>query len=283
MIARGFIVLFALAGCDKLFLGKEPPDALTAEDISSRPFDTPVPFANLNTSGDEDRATLTSDLLHLVFHRGGVLMASSRTRVDADFDPPLPITELTDTKQTVRGCISRDGKRLYFSREVDGGNRSDFDIFVTTRPAVDAAWEPPHALDELTTMFPDGDERCGWESPDATTLLISTTFYASQDIVKLGRTAPGTRFISFDPQIDFNSGDREGAPWATADASIVVFDRTDPNGNVMLWQGTLQGTRYAVRPLSELGLPGRNGSPWLSDDGRTMVFTHENDLYIATR
>src|SRR5205085_7191607 len=121
--AMKWLVLLLLAGCDKVFLGGIRPDASTVDDdanpivISAIEFANPMPIASLNTADEEDRPTLTDDMLELYFHRttGGLakVFVAKRDSLQEPFRTPAPVDLMPG--ENLRACISGDGLRIAFT------------------------------------------------------------------------------------------------------------------------------------------------------------------------
>jgi WD40-like Beta Propeller Repeat len=281
---RGSALLLVLAGCDKLFLGHEPidapPQALDGPTVSDLVFGTPKRLANVNTSEEEDRPTLTDDLLELYFHRGTDMYVARRPSTDVDFSSAQPITELSEA---FKGCVAGDGLRIYFSRNDLDDER---DIYIATRASRAAPWDVPVKIPELIT-FPKAIEYCGWERRDRLLMYFSVQQALDTDIWRASRTSTSLPYER-GPFPDFSTMARENAPWASEDGTIVVFDRVQ-SGRFDLLQATLVGAQYQIRPLDEINRDDSGqGAPWLSPDGHVLFYVsnHEDprgDIYMATR
>ena len=73
-------------------------------------------------------------------------------------------------------AITKDGLSLYFARGisgVDGEERQDWNIYVSTRPSLDASWGEPRLLPEHINT--DGAEHSVSFSPDGRWLYFSST------------------------------------------------------------------------------------------------------------
>jgi len=186
-------VAHLLAGCDSVFDLERPPidaaepDALDAP-VTMMPFDPPEPLS-LNTPGEEDRPSLTDDMLEIYFHGEGRLYRSTRASTDEIWSPREEIVEL-GVGDMRRPCISGDGKTLYFSKGLAG----QFDIMVSTRPARDATWGAAAPLPAPINRA-SSSEYCGWNSPDGLVLLFISNYLAGgeNDIFRATRTSPMDR------------------------------------------------------------------------------------------
>ena len=283
------LVVLALVGCDKILLGPERLDAsIDPLDIANLPFGPPMPIASVNTDADEDRPTLTADLLELYFHRTEVttrsrIWVAKRARVDDPFGPPEIVTKL-DIGNVARACVSSDGLRIYFSHVPSIADYGD--IYFASRATRADDWSTPTVVPELTTV---AKEFCGSERSDRLVMLGmsdsgGTTF---DDTWMVSRTSQDLPWGPRAPIAELNTVDEEGAPWADASGVILVFDRRKTGSSeVAIFQATLQGQTYAVRKLTELEQDGRQGSPWVSPDGRTLVYAvgdTRGDVFMATR
>lgn len=96
---------------------------------------------------------------------------ATRAGPGAPFGAPELVQELVfDDLSTVDGFLTQDGLSLFFNLTPDAGE-SQGDLFVATRPSLDAPFGAPEPLDELNTS---GDERDPWLSPDDKHLFFSS-------------------------------------------------------------------------------------------------------------
>lgn len=283
-------MLAALAGCaDVLGLGAVtvPPDA---------PPDSPppmiLPFSEpalldgaVLTTGEEDDPSLTADMLELYFVRDVDLYVSKRDTATAPWPAGIAIAELNTTGLEVMPSVSRDGLTLYFSR----GDGTQRDIFVTTRGSRDEDWSTPAPL-AIDLNLPTSSEHPTWSSPEGLQLLVETFPVpdGNHEIFLATRASIGDPFTSV-PLDGINTVAHEGAAWATDDGQTIMFE-SNRSGNMDVWEARRYGDGWVVGNHPELDSTASNktdGTPWLSPDGTTVVFSSSREgtdqLYIATR
>ncbi len=278
-----FCALLLLVGCDGVFglthVNSPPVDAAPPTFV---PFGEPTPLTGVVSAGEDDDPSLTADMLEIYFLRDADLWRAERTSVIAPWSAALPVSELNSATTELRPSVAGDGLTMYFGR----GTAGSYDIYVATRAARTAPWDPP-ALLGLDLNLPDTSELPGWSSPDGLMLFVESTAGVNHDIFVGTRESTSESFIGapFDA-IEF--GNTDGAPAATADGSTLVF-ASSRSGEMSIWEAIeVQGTWFLQRHV-ELDGVGVRGTPWLSPDGTAVVFTGtrqgstDDELYTATR
>lgn len=279
-------VLFALAGCDGVFgLDRLPPvidGAVDAAMPDFAPFDTPVPFEELNSNTIDEDATLTADLLEVFFARNGDLWTATRESVDSAWSSPVQATELNTSNHELRPSISSDGLTIYFVRSGTGA----YHIYYATRVSRGSEWSTPILL-SLDLYEPNTAALPGWLSPDGLMMFVERISAEERAIFVATRDTPNADFVTerFEG-IDF--GITNGAPWATPDRSRLVF-ASNRSGRMSIWEAAEVGGTWILHRHTELDVARVRGTPWLSPDGRMIVFAGtsssgtDGDLYFATR
>ena len=277
------VLLVALAGCDLVFrtdAAYVPPGVNVDATV-----DTPAPVAGLlfadiapfaatvNTSGEEDRPSLTADQLEMYFHRANDIYVTRRDALDAPWSEAVKVPNVSTPSAEIHACITGDGLTLYFTRSAN--------LFVATRDAKTAPWSSgavlPNEINE------SGTERCGYASDNGLELYFDTNVYAGgeRDIVHATRLAPNLAWAAGRDALDDPDAD-DTAPWRdAAGASYVFATRRGGTPFRMVEYVVEQGTFIEHPELGEAG------TPWLSPDGRTIYFSRVNgmqtDLFVATR
>jgi hypothetical protein len=132
------------------------------------PWGNITPISELNTVELEHSPTLTPNGLRMVFDRDGELFESTRGSTADPWGSPVPLTELNRAGFYVGdGELADGGLTLYFDSEFAA---TGLDLYVTTRPSLDAPFEAPAPMDTLNTS---GHESDPWLSPDGRTLFFA--------------------------------------------------------------------------------------------------------------
>ncbi len=278
--------LLAMVGCDGVFgldrLTPPTPPPVDATPPTFAPFGPPMPLAGIVTPGEDDDPALSEDGLEIYFLRDGDLYSARRDAVEAPWSGHALVAELSSSETEMRPSLSADGLRIDIAR----GGMGVYDIFVATRPSRRDGWNTP-ALLAIDLNQSTKDAAPGWSSPDGLTLFVESSAGANHDIFIATRTSPGEPFVSapFDA-IEF--GGTDGAPWATAAGSTLVF-ASNRSGEWSIWEAVAFADTWMLHRHTELDVAGVRGTPWLSPDGRMIVFTGtraggtDDDLYFATR
>ena len=133
-------------------------------DPACTPFGSPQVIAELSSgtaNGYDEDPTLTSDMREIYFlstRDGGPghgdVWRSSRESVDASWNPPVLVDAVSSPSRETSPAISFDGLFLYFASDRDGG-QGNYDIYLSSRPTVDAGWSSPISVDGLNSPGDD--------------------------------------------------------------------------------------------------------------------------------
>jgi hypothetical protein len=99
-----------------------------------------------------------------------------------EFGAPMPIPELELGARVVDGFLTPDLLTLLFS---SGEGEDKGDLFVVSRPNLDAPFGEPVALEDINT---EHDERDPWLSPDGRRLFFTSNRGESHDIYEVAVT-----------------------------------------------------------------------------------------------
>ena len=314
----------ALAGCHDQRIPTMPADRmiplhLTSHDESSPDmvglaaagaWSEPVNLgAPINSSGADQSPALSTDALSLYFSSdrpggfGGVdLWVSHRATPESSWETPVNLGTTINTADGETGpSLSLDGHLLFFASSRAGGE-GNFDIYVSYRANVndDLAWGDP--VDVGPGVNSPAGEFGPWYSDggaDGPVLYFArgpnsnfTQIYSApitRDGLSKGPAAPVTELN--DPAFT------QGRPTLLASGREIVFysNRTGGLGGTDLWTATRRSTNDPWSPPVNLGAPLNSSTgellPSLSRDGRTLVFTTNNnpvglggmDIWMSTR
>jgi Tol biopolymer transport system component len=135
----------------------------------------PVLEAALSSSEDDYHGNISSDGLTIFIssRRGGLnvtdLFYATRPNVGAPWSVPLAIAELNTAFIETEPHSDDAQTLLYFTS--DGPGQGATDIWQSTRAMPNGAWGAPSGVDELNTMYNEGD---AWLAPDGKTLFMSS-------------------------------------------------------------------------------------------------------------
>lgn len=201
------------------------------------------------------------------------------------------ITELSSAGQDVAPWISRDGLRMYFSR--DGVPLGHGDIYFASRGSPTATFA---AATPVVNLNSPGEEGRVWlTSPDELTIAVSTTHDGPLDIHMNTRAA--TQPFGTPDSVHLAMVNAEGTqrydPFLTDDLLRLYFAaNTKPGGKLQLWVAT------RATPGDDFGAPSpvpgiadnslNESGPALYQDERLVLFSSfpnnaPVDLYYATR
>jgi hypothetical protein len=274
-------------------------------------WSTPENITVINSAFVELQPALSPDGLALYFASGrpggsgaNDIWVSSRSTLDSPWGAPVNLGAAINTASNDVGpSLSGDGHLLFFFSDRPGGHGNP-DIYVSYRANTndDFNWGPPVNLGpdvntsdyESAPMYlqnvDEGRVNLYFtRSPDGT---IGDVFAAAikRDGSTLGPSYPVTELNFIAPAI------AEGRPSVRRDGKEIVFNSNRPGGLGLedLYVSTRQNV---VAPWSEpvnmgapINGPGRDWQPFLSLDGRTLLFISNrpgtlglSDIYISTR
>ena len=120
-------------------------------------FSTPVAIAPIMTAADDLSPWLTADGLHLVFgsRRSGLLDLYETTRSSraAAWAAPTLIAPLSSPGRDDNPTLREDGLEIFFSSDRAGSQA--YDVYRSTRTAIDQPFEAPTKVTELSSARDD--------------------------------------------------------------------------------------------------------------------------------
>jgi len=126
-------------GLPQLFFGSVRPGSALADIYVADAFGSAVPVNELNSTGNDNRPSITADGLEIFFHSnrtgsaGNDMYSSVRKSVLEPWSEPRNLgTVVNSAASDFLGAISPDGETLFFTSTRDGGFGSN-DIYQTTR------------------------------------------------------------------------------------------------------------------------------------------------------
>jgi hypothetical protein len=235
----------------------------------------------------DDDPTATGDLLELYFNRSDDIYVVTRASLTSPWTTPAVVAELSSLAAETTPEVSYDGLTMYIA-SARAGTLGGNDIFVSTRPSRAAVWGTPVHLPELSSPLGDGAAT----TPDGLTMVLdSLRSTTSLDLFITQRAATTADWpVPAALAMVNTSASAEGNPMLSTDRLTLYFD-SNRTGNGEIYIATRANVNAAfalpVR-IDELASPSSNESdPWISPDGRTMLFASDRDgtqrIWQATR
>jgi len=292
-----------LAGCGRLGFdpsaGTDAPaidaavDVPVIDAIPLGPFGAAVRLVELDTGQVEDDFSLSPDLLEIIFTRApgttapGELYRATRVSVGAPFGTPTPVTELNTTGHEASPHVTNDGLTIIYTSERAGGQGS-YDLWQATRPTTVSPWQNLTPLVELNSPLADTQSKL---DPSGTRIAFATAntsiSFASGELWEATRSMPSGAWGPPAKIAELNTSDGDLGP-CYADGGLTLYFYSDRPGSAgadiyRASRPSLTAPFGAAEPVAELNTSGRDEDPWLSPDGRTILFTRDDAIYQATR
>lgn len=245
-------------------------------------FGPPRLLAELDATFANENASLTADLLELVFSSGrgpdGTdVWVARRDSPTAVFGAPVRIDEASSPLHETSPAISLDGLTVYFGSDRPGG-LGDLDIWRVRRTERTAPWgtaenltalnsdakDVPRAPGQHDLVMPLGSERA---NPGAYQTYLAARARADGDfalpVLISELSFPGETTVDA-----FLSDDGLTLLYASAPVGMKL-------DLFVAWRKTTW-ERFSVRvPIADLNSDGDERDPWLSPDGKTFYFTSD--------
>jgi hypothetical protein len=210
----------------------------------------------------------------------------------AHFDRPARVDVLASAAFDGGPFQSADGLEILFSSARVGGAGSR-DLWISRRLSTMAAWGIPTALSDVNSS---NDEQNPALSGDGLVLFFSSDREGTkgrEDIYTAFRTGRGARFSNPVRMAELSSGNKDGAPFVTADSLTIYFtsNRAGGRGGIDLWSATRSSRVLPFSPpapLANVNSSFHDDDPAISADGRELYFSSNRDgkdfrIYRATR
>lgn len=292
-MTRALVLL--LAGCGRIGFAPSDVDAAdhdaagsdAADDVFVRPFGPPQRIPEIASAFEDDDPSMTADGLELYFGsaRAGTVRTfrSIRASPSDPWSAPTEVTALGPQNNNPR--VSYDGLAIYFSS--DRAPSEGVDIWRATRPSRELEFGTPERVVELST--PKRDFEPAVATTQSAAVLTSDRESGDSDLFVAERRGDG----SFASPVRLALSDdplAHGSPWLLPDGLHLVYHRELGGMRRELLYATRSSMSEpfgAPTVLVELDTPTDDQDPWLSPDGRTILFASDRDgnpdIYIATR
>ena len=265
----------------------------SAEDMTT-PFGEPVLVEGLlDPTKDLSDPSLSQDMLELFFtsKANGTydIWTSTRSDMSEPWAPAVVVDELSDESYESEPSLSSDGLTLWFSSNRPGAPMVPR-IWVTHRPSRSEPWGVPEIMDWGTS---DNDRGPSVDATDLHIVFYSkrTTSGDEADLYLASRSAKTADFGQPSALSEINSPATDWDPGLFGDGLGLLFGSTrEAQG----WPDLYETARPSEDapfiepvPRAELNSTQAEGDPWLSNDGRYIIFASARDgasqLYEASR
>ena len=241
------------------------------------PFGTPkLVFAD--TGASQADPTLTADELDLYFSSNpnsnfDIWLAQRASKTDS-WGTPVRVDELSSPSLDETPEVSADGLTIYFASDRPGGMLAGEHLWVSHRAARTDAWQPPIPV----TDFPGGTADI---SPSLQKDQLMMVFASQQngadnwDLYMTTRQSIADPWGAPTPLTTLNSPQYDWDPAVYRGGNSIVFASRRLNTSNSLFHSTRGSTDapFSTPQLaSEFDVLGNAGDPWLSDDGKHIVF-----------
>jgi hypothetical protein len=291
---RGLIAAALASSCGRIEFDQLVRDSTTSSPSCTHdsPFDPPVQLA-LDTASFWDYPRLSPDDLELYLSAGKLIddaadvYVANRASSAEPFTSPSPFVELAQPALDELE-VTRSADRLTFYY-CSGTWNAGGGLSRLRRSTPNGPFGPPEALVALNLDFSDCDPAV---TLDGTTLYYRTYSPSQPDVQDIwvahvdaaGEFAPGT------PVTELNlPGTSTNTPFITQDGHAIYFTRGSSPGDPTSYhlfvatRSSLSSPFDVPRRLSELTLPGGDGSPTLTGDNCTLYFASGGAIYEARR
>ncbi|MBK9031098.1 MAG: PD40 domain-containing protein [Myxococcales bacterium] len=246
---------------------------------SVEPFSTDDAETDPTMSGSE--VELYAAVQSMMKLNGFELMRARRGSPSAPWEPAELVSELNSSAHDVTPRLTADGLALYLG-SARAGTVGGQDVWRATRPSLTAPWSAPAHLD-LPALNGAANDRAASPCLDEGRLVFASDRNGGDDLFEL----VGASATAISGASDPNTA--ESAPFITADCLTVYF-ASDRAGTFDLYVMTrptpTSGFGAPVR-IDELSTPADELDPWVSPDGRHIVFASNAagnfDLLEASR
>jgi hypothetical protein len=243
---------------------------------------------------DDDDPSLTGDLLEIYFKsdrsRPGDfdIWRAKRGAIDQPWSEPERVDEVSSSFYEATPEVSLDGLVLFLASARPGGEGGS-DIWMSTRAKRSAAWSAPVRVPELSS---GRDEWAAVTDAELTGVVITRSVPGrSLDLFGSARASADDEWSEPERLANLSSETYEADAHLDPDGLRVTFagEREGDTGRDLFqaYRRNIDADFATPERLVELSSASRDEDPWLSPDGKVIVFssdrTGDQELYWATR
>lgn len=257
------------------------------------PFDNVGPVAELNTQDDEDDPTFTDDGLELFFNtnRSGpgasLIWRSQRSSTTEPWGAPTQVEALDLAGVESNPVVSGDGLTMWLSARPTTG---DYEIYRSTRPDRSAIWSTPSLMVELNST---DDDHFAAITADRRLAVLTSQRTGGLGGWDLWLAARSTASKQWDPPTllsELDTSASEASAWLRSDGLEIYFSRGGGGSSEDVFRASrpdLASPFTGMEPVLELNLSIGESDPWVSSDGRYVMFARgtapNRDLFEGHR
>ena len=218
---------------------------------------------------------MTDDLLELYFNASNDIYRMTRVTTSSAWTTPMAVAELSSGSVETTPEVTADGLVMVLSSERAGG-LGGTELWISTRATRTAAWGTPAVMTGLNWS---GADASGVMSTDRLSIALTSDRVGGtmSDIFLSERVAVGAAWSTPIPTPALNTPSHEGSAFLGGNKLLICFD-SNRTADLELYcaeRATASDPFGAPQPLpAPINSPSSNEEdPWLSPDGRHIVFT----------
>lgn len=232
----------------------------------------PIPIG----AGDDPH--VSHDLLELYFNADGgerfTIWRATRSCPGDPWGDPHEVAELDTGDEATSPVLSPDGLTLYLSY-ADDPTLKIFDIHESRRDAPGDPWSAPVLIPQLQSFAAD---RANWISADGATLGLDSARSGDLDLFIATRSDadPDWGIPTVIGELTTDADESESS--ITGDGLTIVFGRDVPGvaGEIFRAERSSPSATWdPPQPIAELNTSADESDPWISPDGRIILFTRQ--------
>jgi len=269
-------------------------DAIVNPGDAGLGFGTPQPVTGLRSDSDEVQdpsLTFEGNEIYFTSPTGGLndIWVSRRTLATDPWGPSTLVAELSSPQNDEDPEVTVDGLIMYFASDRGGDGRR---VYVSRRRTRDTPWETPMRVDTFGASALD-------EAPALDRGQLYLAFASQRGTASVPHLFAATRpdasaaWQSATEITALSSAWEDGDPALYSDGRGLLFAsrRLTQGGTTDLFQATRSDASgpfaSSLAPLSELNTSNTEEDPWVSQDGRHILFTSDRNgrrrIYEAWR
>ncbi len=244
-----------------------------------------MPPQVLGFIGAED-PTLTGDMLQIWFEQNGEIFHASRPSTGVAFGPAEEVVELSpNTSAETTPEVTSDGLTMTFGRLI--GNN---DIYLSAWDSSGMTWTAPDDFGAINTT--DHDQAAAMSDDRTMVYFTRAPLAGASDIYVSKRPSPSSAAWSNpSPAIELNSIENDGDVFLSGNKLTVCFaSNRSGSAGVDIYCATRASATVpfdAPVRVPDINSPQTDQDPWLSPDGKVMIFWSDRDgtgkLWYAVR